>query len=179
MPLPLTPRETRLHEARGRHLTVWITNHRVIPKSSRMGREDATSLPLEKIDSMEQVYTSRPLFAIVGVILAVAGVLFAYGGTQMGSNDDRTVMFRIAMGLIAVGIINLIIWVLTRQRRILIKTQQSSITMESGGLRVMTVEQFLTAAEAARQERMSYLLGSQPALSGDGGAGQTLPPGPP
>ena len=84
-------------------------------------------------------------------------------------------MFRIAMGLIAVGIINLIIWVLTRQRRILIKTQQRSITIESGGLRVMTVEQFPTAAEAARQERMSYLLGSQPALSGAGGGGQAAP----
>ena len=82
MPLPLVPGESRLHEARGSQLTVWIANRRVIAKGSSMGSNSATSLTLEKINSMQQVYTSRPFFIIIGAILAFVGLMIAIGGRR-------------------------------------------------------------------------------------------------
>ena len=136
--------ESRLHEARGSQLTVWITNRRVIAKGSSMGSNSATSLPLEKIDSMQQVYTSRPFFVIIGAILAFVGLIIAIGGAQTGE-DFGAVITGFGVLIIAVGIVCVIIWALTRKQRIVIRTQQSSIDVESGGLGVQRVEQFLTA----------------------------------
>ena len=159
MPLPLVPGESRLYEATGGKLTVWITNRRVIAKESTMGASSATSLPLEKIDSMQQVYTSRPFFLILGAFLGFIGFMMVIvAGT---SDEDLGPVVGFGVFLIFIGIGCVIVWLLTRKERVVVRTQQSFIDLEAGGIGLGVIEQFLTAAEAARQERIAELSSPQ------------------
>ncbi len=152
MPLTLAPGESIGHEASGRKLSVWLTNRRLVAEQSGLGKTALTSLPLEKMDHVLYAYTSKLRWLVIGVILSIVGL-----SVSVAQDDNR------GAWAIAGGVIFVIIYFLTRRKRVVFATQACRISLEARGFGANTVEVLLTAVETARQARVNELTTSRPA----------------
>ena len=155
MPIQLAPGEIRRHEARSGNFTVLVTNRRVVAEQTGTGRQDLTSLPLEKIDHARHLQTSSPIWLVLGAILGFMGVILAAAG--QGQDDFGEIITGFGVALMIVAIILVIIYFATRSQRVIFSTQGGSISVGSRGLAANVTEQLLAATEVARQNRVKEL----------------------
>ncbi len=147
MPLTTVPGESLVHEAKGRRLTVWLTDRRLVVEQAACGRSALTSQPLEKLDHVLYAYVSNLLWLVGGVLLCAVGLM-----ASAQQEDNRG-----GLALAVAGVVCLLVYVLTRRKRVVFATQASLISLEARGFNVDMVAALLDAVETARQARVNEL----------------------
>lgn len=148
--------ERTLTEARGSGFTVWVTSRRLVAERSRLGNRTLTYLPLEKVDYVEHTRTSSPVWLVLAALFGVFGVgAFIGGATEDGGVAD--VSTGIGVALIVIAVIFVLIWLATRNERLIFMTHRGTLNIETKGMASNMADRLLTESETARQHRMSEL----------------------
>ncbi len=124
---------------------VLLTNHRITMKDEVWGKSFKISIFLEDISSVETHYKSNIIFLIIGVILAIGGLLMSAEG-DMG-----------VAGLIVGGIF-IALWWFSRKHLVTISSDGGKAL--NFAVEQMTddkIEEFVTKIQEAKLERVNRL----------------------
>jgi hypothetical protein len=146
--MQLLPNEERLVFSNQDQIV--LTNQRIRLTNKEWGRSYQITIFLENISSIESLYKSNPLFAVL------AGVGFLFGVMQLGQgqNDNGALIF----GSFAAAIIFLILW-LNSQRQVVIISSDggSKLNFRTAGMAATQVQDFIDKVQAAQAKRIAEL----------------------
>ncbi len=115
-----------------------LTTHRVRLDTKSLGKRKITSILLRELSSCELAHRSYPILLLIMVIgLIVAGV---------GGNSDAMV------GGVAVAVIALIAYFLTRRQALCFASAGASLLVETKGMKPDYVKNFIDEAEIAKNK---------------------------
>ena len=151
--MKLIPNETEIIS--DKNGIVVLTNYRIWNLNKGLGRRYTISIPLEKISSVELMFTSWVFALIVGILLILCGVYFlgVSEGDYLNIQSNR-----LAFSSFFIAIIALIVWWLSRQHIVKITSDggpKMELLIESIGKE--KVDEFICTIMTARQIRMEHL----------------------
>lgn len=125
-----------------------LTDHRIYMIDSILGQSFLISMFLENISSLEVKYRSRVLYLLLSLIGIIAGLIVWI--MQEG--------IELALGLIAFGILFLILWWFSRTHIIVISSDGGSpMIFKLEGMKNELINDFIYEVSLAKQNRIKYL----------------------
>jgi hypothetical protein len=137
--------EAVLLQVAGNRLT--LSTHRVRYESDSLGSAEIKSIMLEEIASIAMVRSSNVAFLILAAICLLVGFVVA-------ANDPR-MEGALIIGVIA-GIVLAVLFFASRRQVLSLASAGVTITVNTQGMKVADVKEFIDRTEAAKNDRFLF-----------------------
>ena len=138
----LLPSEAVLKQTARNTLT--LSTHRVRYETQAMGIAEIKSIMLEELASIVMVSSSNVIFIVFAVVALVLGVLVAANGRRMEG--------ALVLGVF-VALVFVILFFATRRQVLSLASAGATITVNTQGMKIEAIKEFIERTEAAKNER--------------------------
>jgi len=139
--MELLPQEKLLLESNNK--TLKLTTHRVRQETRASGRAQIKSIMLEELASCAVTRSSNPLLIVLAIVLLIAG-----GLVSLNINEPHGVI-----GGIVLGLLLLLLYFATREQYLSLASAGATIRVNTRGMKLEAVSDFVDAIEQAKNER--------------------------
>ena len=137
--------EAVLLQAAGNRLI--LSTHRIRYETEAMGSAEIKSIMLEELASVAMVRSSNVILLILAAISLIGGVLVAASGR---SNEGALII-----GVI-VAIVLAVLYFASRRQVLSLASAGATITVNTQGMKLDVVKEFIERTEAAKNERFMF-----------------------
>ena len=132
----------------GDYKQIILTTHRIRQENTGWGKVDLVSIMLEHVSSCKYSKKSKPIFLIIGILLAVFG--FAIGNS--GGNAQQ-----IGAGIFLFGVVLIIIFFFTIKRGLFISSSSAKVIVNTKGMKTENIKAFIDKLEIAKNDRLAMI----------------------